>query len=157
MSQLGRISGPLLTENLLRNGADLAFSNDRTDSNTTLLYLDVNTDRIGINTETPIRELDINGYTNSTTFIANVSADIANFEITAGKIENLSDNIFIKAADTIVVPTIRNTDIEINDNYISTYTTDTDLRLIANAIGNIVFDGSVEIDNLHLMEYLLLM
>ena len=39
---VGRISGPLLKENLLRNGIDLAFE-------TNLLYLDVNNQKIGIN------------------------------------------------------------------------------------------------------------
>ena len=36
---VGRISGPLLKANLLRNGVDLAFETD-------LLYLDVNNNRI---------------------------------------------------------------------------------------------------------------
>lgn len=40
---VGRISGPLLAKNLLRDGVDLAFETD-------LLYLDVATGRIGINT-----------------------------------------------------------------------------------------------------------
>jgi hypothetical protein len=42
---VGRISGPLLSKNLLRDGVDLAFETD-------LLYLDVTTGRIGINTST---------------------------------------------------------------------------------------------------------
>jgi hypothetical protein len=40
---VGRISGPLLAKNLLRDGVNLAFE-------TNLLYLDVTTGRIGINT-----------------------------------------------------------------------------------------------------------
>ena len=51
---VGRISGPLLKANLLRQGVDLAFETD-------LLYLDVNNSRIGIKTSTPSAELDING------------------------------------------------------------------------------------------------
>ena len=43
MSQVGRIGGGVLKSNLERQGIDLAFEND-------LLYLDVNNDRIGINT-----------------------------------------------------------------------------------------------------------
>ena len=38
---LGRISGPLLADNLLRNGVDLAFE-------TQLLYFDVKNKRIGV-------------------------------------------------------------------------------------------------------------
>ena len=43
---VGRISGPLLKSNLIRNGIDLAFETD-------LLYLDVTSQRIGIKTTTP--------------------------------------------------------------------------------------------------------
>ena len=42
---VGRISGPLLAKNLLRDGVNLAFETD-------LLYLDVVSGRIGINTST---------------------------------------------------------------------------------------------------------
>jgi hypothetical protein len=49
---VGRISGPLLSKNLLRDGVDLSFE-------TTLLYLDVTTGRIGIKTDfTPTNTFD---------------------------------------------------------------------------------------------------
>ena len=51
---VGRISGPLLKSNLLRNGVDLAFETD-------LLYLDVSNSRVGIKTTTPQHPLDVNG------------------------------------------------------------------------------------------------
>jgi hypothetical protein len=51
---IGRISGPLLAQNLLRNGVDLAFETD-------LLYLDVTNGRIGIKESAPKAELDVNG------------------------------------------------------------------------------------------------
>ena len=54
---VGRITGPLLAKNLLRDGVDLAFETD-------LLYLDVNTGRIGIKTTSPNYTLDVNGDTN---------------------------------------------------------------------------------------------
>ena len=54
MPQLGRITGPLLEANLLRNGVDLAFE-------TTLLYIDVNDDSIGINKNpSSVYDLDAN-------------------------------------------------------------------------------------------------
>lgn len=46
---VGRISGPLLAKNLLRDGVNLAFETD-------LLYLDVTNGRIGINTSTFIAQ-----------------------------------------------------------------------------------------------------
>jgi len=56
---VGRISGPLLKSNLLRDGVDLAFE-------TSLLYLDVHHTRVGINTSTPAYDLDVNGYVRTT-------------------------------------------------------------------------------------------
>ena len=47
MSQLGRISGGVLKDNLLRQGVDLNFKN--TSGSTALLHLDVNNSKIGIN------------------------------------------------------------------------------------------------------------
>ena len=52
MSQLGRIGGQVLTDNLLRAGVDLAFETD-------LLYLDVANQRIGINKSVPVYDLDV--------------------------------------------------------------------------------------------------
>jgi len=54
MSQLGRIGGQVLTDNLLRAGVDLAFETD-------LLYLDVTNRRIGIKQAVPVYDLDVNG------------------------------------------------------------------------------------------------
>jgi hypothetical protein len=53
---IGRIGGPMLKENLIRQGVDLSFE-------TNLLYLDVNNMRIGVNTDTPTVAFDINGTT----------------------------------------------------------------------------------------------
>jgi hypothetical protein len=53
MSQLGRIGGQVLTDNLLRAGIDLAFETD-------LLYLNVTNQQIGIKDSTPVYTLDVN-------------------------------------------------------------------------------------------------
>ena len=68
MSQLGRIGGQVLTDNLLRAGVDLAFETD-------LLYLDVNNQRIGIKDSTPVYELDVNSniYTNDLTVVTQLA------------------------------------------------------------------------------------
>jgi len=54
---VGRITGPLLASNLLRDGINLAVE-------TNLLYLDVTTGRIGIKTNSPQYDLDVNGTAN---------------------------------------------------------------------------------------------
>jgi len=68
MSQLGRIGGQVLTDNLLRAGVDLAFETD-------LLYIDVNNQRIGVKDSTPVYDLDINSniYTNDLTVITQLA------------------------------------------------------------------------------------
>ena len=47
---VGKISGPLLRDDLLRDGINLAFETD-------LVYLDVNNRRVGINTASPSHDL----------------------------------------------------------------------------------------------------
>jgi hypothetical protein len=68
MSQLGRIGGQVLTDNLVRAGVDLAFETD-------LLYLDVTNQRIGIKDSTPVYDLDVNGniYVNELTVVTQLA------------------------------------------------------------------------------------
>jgi hypothetical protein len=68
MSQLGRIGGQVLTDNLLRAGVDLAFE-------TNLLYFDVTNQQIGIRDATPVYTLDVNNniYTNELTVITQLA------------------------------------------------------------------------------------
>jgi hypothetical protein len=68
MSQLGRIGGQVLTDNLLRAGVDLAFE-------TNLLYLDVTNQQIGIRNSTPVYTLDVNNniYTNELTVVTQLA------------------------------------------------------------------------------------
>jgi hypothetical protein len=77
---LGKIAGPALKDNLVRLGVDLSIE-------TNLLYVDVNNQRIGINTATPNVDLDVNG-------IANFSDTL---QINAGNIITLSNdaNIYL--------------------------------------------------------------
>ena len=67
MAQVGRISGPLLQENLERNGVDLAFE-------TNLLFLDLSSDpanpKVGIKNSSPSYELDVTGTISATDFRA---------------------------------------------------------------------------------------
>ena len=66
---IGRISGPLLKANLLRQGVDLAFETD-------LLYLDVTNQQIGIKDSTPVYTLDVNNniYANELTAVTQLAS-----------------------------------------------------------------------------------
>ena len=68
MSQLGRIGGQVLTDNLLRAGVDLAFETD-------LLYLNVTNQQIGIRDSSPVYTLDVNNniYSNDLTVVTQLA------------------------------------------------------------------------------------
>jgi len=91
-TQVGRISGALLKENLLRDGIDLAFE-------TSLLYFDVNNNRIGINNSSPYRDLIVETEIKSTNAIVDTSAFITS-NIT---IDNTSQ-ISLLFNDLIIAP-----------------------------------------------------
>ncbi len=83
---IGRISGPLLKANLVREGVNLAFETD-------LLYLDVTTSRIGVKTASPQYDLDIVGTTRTTNLIVDTQADIAQFTISGNTISSSNNTI----------------------------------------------------------------
>ena len=95
---IGRISGPLLKSNLIRNGIDLAFETD-------LLYLDVTNNRIGINTATPQYDLDVNGTIRTTNLVLD--------KLTAGNI-TIENNDITSDTGTIDLGTADQVYIKIN-------------------------------------------
>ncbi len=76
MSQVGRIGGQVLSDNLLRAGIDLAFETD-------LLYLDVINSRIGIKDSTPSYILDVNNSIRTTDLTVDTQAAIQNLRLNA--------------------------------------------------------------------------
>jgi len=95
---IGRISGPLLKSNLLRNGVDLAFEND-------LLYLDVNNQRIGVNLNAPQYDLDVNGTINATEILTGLLT-VDNVQIDNSTIQSIEGNLVINPAtedDRVVI------------------------------------------------------
>jgi len=163
---LGRISGTLLHNNLLRNGTDLAFE-------TNLLYLDVTNARIGIKSNAPVRDLFINSDTGTTNLIVDTVADInSNWVISTNTIQNLNNSsIYIQpnqsSNPTIIAAGLGISNLEIdagqilrnivnNDNInltpasggIVNVTTNT-LTVNGNihATGNITADGNITFGN----------
>jgi phage protein U/cytoskeletal protein CcmA (bactofilin family) len=121
---VGRISGPLLKSNLLRNGVDLAFEND-------LLYLDVTNQRIGVRTASPEHELDIVGTTRTTNIIVDTQASIGQLSITNNTIQS-PENITLITAEgdkVIVTGPTEIADVRIASNVISTLGVDTKLEV----------------------------
>jgi len=63
---VGRISGPLLQQNLFRDNVPLAFYNTSSQTENPTLYLDVTDGFVGIQTSSPQYQLDVSGTINAT-------------------------------------------------------------------------------------------
>jgi hypothetical protein len=135
VAQVGRISGPLLYNNLERNGVDLAFRNDL--DTTQLLYLDVNNGRIGINTATPTRELLVESTIQTINLISTNGATTPGYEITDSTFRVIVGDIYLNAADAVVMANMENGTIRISDNIISTIVSNADIDLTPNGTGTV--------------------
>lgn len=135
---VGRISGPLLRNNLTRT-EDLAFETD-------LLYINHSGNRIGINTDSPTRTLLVNGITrNSAGISVTSSATFGNMLFQGSGISALIGPISITAGSSISTPQLRVGDTYFNNNELGTYSTNTDLQLQANGTGYVYIPSSVEV------------
>jgi hypothetical protein len=128
---IGRISGPLLKANLLREGVNLAFEND-------LLYLDVNNSRIGINTDTPQYDLDVNGTTRAPQLEIATQADIADITIVGNQIYTNTGRLTLGTADNVIYQNkLVIDDFDIENNVISTNSANTNINISPNGTGSV--------------------
>ena len=128
---IGRISGPLLKANLLREGVNLAFEND-------LLYLDVNNNRIGINNATPQYDLDVIGTTRAPALEISTLANIGSVNITGTTISTTQPTLNLGSADNIIYQnklTIDSLDLE--NNVISSNETNANIEFNPNGTGTV--------------------
>jgi len=127
---IGRISGPLLAKNLLRDGVDLAVETD-------LLYLDVTNGRIGIRKNNPAYELDVNGTINAKklkvtyTGPGTGTAELGKLTISSGTISTSVGPITIQPSGNDKINLIGDT--KVTGNF--------------HATGNITADGNIVIGN----------
>ena len=142
---VGRITGPLLKANLLRDGVPLAFETD-------LLYLDVVNGLVGIKTATPAHELTVNGTTRTTNLIT-TEADIATFNIVGSTISSSNSQITLQpsGANAVVYQgKIVTGDLQISANTIETTATDLDLEINTLGTGEVNINSNVLVNgNLH--------
>jgi len=169
MAQVGRISGGILQDNLLRQGIDLAFETD-------LLYLKVSPEvqgsapeyddgdpnyslgvgnrgsisqGIGINTNAPNSALTL-PTTYQTTNLLGTYANIANFAIDTSRITNLSGDITLTSTNNIFATAIATDDLKLDFNRISSTTTNTNIELRPNGDGALNIQSNWNISgNLH--------
>jgi hypothetical protein len=144
MSQLGRISGQLLKDNLTRNGHDLTFDDD-------LLHLDVTNRRIGIKTVTPQYELDVggpDGTIRTTNLEVTNQSDLGDLTILGNTITSNTGtlNLTNGTGNQVTYQTKLVVDnIDINNNIISTNATDVNLELRPNGTGSVEINANTNV------------
>ena len=160
---IGRIGGPMLKENLIRQGVDLSFE-------TNLLYLDVNNMRVGVNQAVPTVALEVNGAAKfgnvqvngnvqatstiqGTQLISNIAIGTAPFTVTSTtQVANL--NVALAGTVTTAAqPNITSVgildlldvdNINISGNTISSSNTNGNIDISPNGTGNINLNDPVQ-------------
>ena len=147
MSQLGRISGGVLQDNLLRQGVNLNFKN--TTSDTALLHLDVNNSRIGINTEAPSDDLTIVSTYSSVNLLADY-LNTGNYSIQNNEIVNNVGSIFITSADYIFATSIATANLKFDFNTVRSTTSNSDIEIRPDGTGTLNIHSNWNVTgNLH--------
>ena len=136
---VGRISGPLLKDNLLRNGVNLSFE-------TNLLYIDVVNSRVGVKTATPQYDLDVNGTTRSTYLYTTTQADLATLTVTGSTISSTNNTITFTPSGvnpTVFSGIIRVGNLSLTGNTLSSTNTNGSITFQANGTGSINLNSNV--------------
>ena len=157
---IGRISGPLLKANLLREGVNLAFETD-------LLYLDVNNMRIGVNTTTPTHDLQVNG-TTRTVYLETDNLEVGDITISGNTVDSATGILnlsgfnnsaivyqnklkidFVTIDGNIISTNEPNKNLEVRPDGTGTVEIYADTTVHGNlhATGNITADGNIVVGN----------
>ena len=140
MSQLGRIGGQVLTDNLLRAGVDLAFETD-------LLYLDVANQRIGIRDATPIYDLDVNSNIQTNDLTVTSQWAVGNLRINAPNTFTTSVggiDVFINGGGSIFHDRVTTNNLVFDGNQISSIS-NSSIVLDPNGSGTVEFKADTDI------------
>ena len=142
---VGRISGPLLKSNLVRNGVNLAFETD-------LLYLDVNNNRVGIKTANPQAELDVNGTIRTTNLnVTTGTAEFGDINISGSTISSDSTFLNLGTLDNIVYNKVALIDdLKLENNTVSTTVSNANLEFRPNGTGSVNVQSNLNVTgNIH--------
>jgi hypothetical protein len=146
---VGRISGQLLKDNLIRSTLpvdeqNIAFETD-------LLYIDIINSRIGIKTANPQYPLDVNGTARTVDLEVTNTANISDLTLTGTSITTTNPILSIASPDKILYNNaILVDDFQISNNLIETTTSNTNLELRPNGTGIVEIFSDVEVTgNIH--------
>ena len=135
-SVLGKISGEMLEQNLMRNGSDLSFSNTVNDD--PVLFLDVNTNRIGLNKNFADSSFDVNGDLVS----ENLNTDflqLSTLEITANNLTTYETTLNITASSSVNLSSLGTDQLIISNNAITITSENQNLEITPDGSGTVEF------------------
>jgi hypothetical protein len=137
---LGRISGQLLKDNLERDGQSLQFDNG-------LLFLNTSNGYVGINNDTPFRDLFVTGTTKTVNLVSvNGLIGVSSLGISISDNNIISNNdINLSASNYIFANDVRTDNIKLTANDISTITLNTDLEIRPNGTGSLDIYSNVNV------------
>ena len=136
---IGRITGPLLAKNLIRDGVDLAFETD-------LLYLDVTDGRIGIRKKNPSYELDVSGTINADFLKISRSIEVGKLVLSKGTLASSTGSITLAPANNDI-QLLGNT--KVTGDFYATGNIRTDGDIIlgdTTSTDTVVFDAKIKSD-----------
>ncbi len=138
---VGKISGPLLESNLIRQGEDLAFETD-------LLFLNVNNKRIGVNTDTPFRQLLVNDTIRTTSLIVDTEYTVPDFTLFTNTISYTDGEILLGAigSSQILATGLQTDGLYFDGNTIYSLRSNEDIELIPSGSGEIHFYNEVKVN-----------
>lgn len=139
MSQLGRISGPLLTANLLRDGVDLSFRNTSVDPD--LLYLNVTGRKISVNT-IGAQDLNIDDTTKTTNLIVSTDTTIDTVTVSSNIFSTTSGGITISPEQSnplVIFDKLQTGNLQFDGNLISNTTVNGSIAFNPNGTGSVQF------------------
>ena len=135
MANVGRISGPLLKANLVRNGINLAVEDD-------LLLIDVNNSRIGVNTLAPAYSLDVTGTTQTTALLAE-QVTVDNVNIDGNNITAVTGNLLLSG--NLATDGVELNDLILTQNKITTVNDGVNMLIDTGTNSSIVINGRLTI------------
>ena len=143
---VGKITGEMLQNNLVRNGINLAFETD-------LLFLDVNNGRVGIKNSAPTHPLHVVGTARTQNVDVSNSVTVGDFTLSGSTIASTTGSIFFNLAGAgaaVYNSRLLVDDFEITDNELRITDTNKDLEIRPNGTGELKIYGNTEVfGNLH--------
>ena len=141
---VGRISGQLLKDNLIRSTLPVAEQNIAFE--TDLLYIDIINARIGVKTASPQHPLDVVGTTRTTNLEVTGVGTVNNLTLTASSITTAAAVLNLASPDKILYNNaIVVDDFQISNNLIEITTSNTDLQISPNGTGIVDILSDVEV------------